>query len=331
MNFKDFMTELDDNLKHVYLLSGNENFYIDKAREKILQKLKVTRQDIFVLEYKEKMSIHEVINMIGTSPLFTRLNVTIVRNATFFSGEGKFDALEKVLKDMLPTSYVIFIAESVDKRRKLYKTVQKIGATLEAEPLRAWEVGDWLNEKLKSIGKVMYGQARNFFNERIEILPEISLWYLENELNKVADYVTGKEITAADLQKILTEPPELSNFAIIDAVNAKQTEKALMILRNQLRDVYKTPLIISLLVRHIRQLMLAKFYLNRGMNAKDLTKLLEVSSPYIAQKIAKATASYKSELLEEVFLELADVDFDFKIGRAGTESLEKIVIKLCRR
>lgn len=331
MNFKDFMTELDSDLKHVYLLSGKENFYIDKAREKILKKLKVTRQNIFVLEYKDKMSIHEVINLIDTSPLFTRLNITIVRNATFFSGEGKFDALEKVLKDMLPTSYVIFIAESVDKRRKLYKTVQKIGATLEAEPLRSWEVGDWLNEKLKSLGKVMYGQARNFFNERIEILPEISLWYLENELNKVADYVTGKEITAADLQKILTEPPELSNFAITEAVNAKQTEKALMILRNQLRDVYKAPLIIGLLVRHVRQLMLAKFYIKRGMSAKDLTKPLEVSSSYIAQKIATAAASFKPELLEEVFLELADVDFDFKMGRAGAESLEKIVIKLCRR
>ena len=331
MNFKDFMTELDSDLKHVYLLSGKENFYIDKAREKILKKLKVTRQEIFVIDFKEKIPISNIISTIETSPLFTRQNVTLVRNATFFSGEGKFDALEKVLKDMLPTSYVIFIAESVDKRRKLYKTISKVGATLEAEPLRAWEVGDWLNEKLKSIGKVMNGQARKFFAERLEILPEISLWYLENELNKVADYVTGKEITAADLQQILTEPPELSNFAIIDAVNSKQTEKAVSIMRNQLRDVYKIPLIIGLLVRHVRQLMLAKFYLKRGINAKDLVRPLEVASPYIAQKIATAAASYKSELLEKIFLELADVDFIFKIGCAGVEAVEKIVIKLCRR
>ena len=325
------MQELDGDLKHVYLLSGKENFYIDKAREKILSKLKVTRQDIFVIYFKDKMPISDVINIIDTSPLFTRQNVTVVRNATFFSGEGKFDALDKVLKNMLPTSYVIFIAKSVDKRRKLYKTVQKVGAILEAEPLRAWEVGDWLNEKLKSLGKTMNGQARKFFAERLEILPEISLWYLENELNKVADYVAGKEITAADLQQILTEPPELSNFAIIDAVNAKQTEKAVSILRNQLRDVYKIPLIIGLLVRHVRQLMTAKFYLKRGINAKDLVKPLEVASPYIAQKIATAAAGYKSSLLEEIFLELADLDFNFKIGCAGAEALEKIVIKLCRR
>ena len=325
------MKELDGGLKHVYLLSGKETFYIDKAREKILSKLKIPRQDIFTLDYKDKIPISDVINLIETSPLFTSLNVVIIRNATFFSGEGKFESLEKSLSDILPTTYVIFIAESADKRRKLYKTVSKVGAILEAEQLRAWEVGDWLNEKLKSIRKTMNGQARKFFSERIEVLPEISLWYLENELDKVAAYVSEKEITVADLQKILTEPPELSNFAIIDAINAKQTEKALQILRNQLRDVYKIPLIIGLLVRNVRQLILAKFYLKRGMKSKELTKPLEVSSPYIAQKIGAASASYSSKLLEEIFLELADVDFNFKVGRAGAESLEKIVVKLCRR
>ena len=129
----------------------------------------------------------------------------------------------------------------------------------------------------------------------------------------------------------MAEPPELSNFAIIDAINAKQTEKALLILRNQLRDIYKAPLIIGLLVRHIRQLMLAKFHLKRGMQSKELARPLEVASPFIAQKIGDASRSYTPKILEETFLELADVDFNFKFGRAGAEAIEKIVVKLCRR
>ena len=331
MNFKEFMKELDGELKHVYLLSGKENFYIDKAREKILSKLKISRQDVFNIEYKEKMPLSEVINAIDTSPLFSPLNVVVVRNATFFSADGKFDALENSLTNILPSSYVIFIAESADKRRKLYKAVAKIGATLEAEQLRSWQIGEWLEEKLKSIGKTMNGAARKFFSERVEMLPEISLWYLENEFDKVSAYVGGREITATDLQRMLAEPPELSNFAIIDAINAKQTEKALLILRNQLRDIYKAPLIIGLLVRHIRQLMLAKFHLKRGMKSRELVRPLEVASPFIAQKIGDASRSYTPKILEETFLELADVDFDFKFGRAGAEALERIVVKLCRR
>ena len=325
------MKELDGELKHVYLLSGKENFYIDKAREKILSKLKILRQDVFYIDYKDKMPLSEVVNAIDTSPLFSPLNVVVVRNATFFSADEKFDALENALTNILPSSYVIFITESADKRRKIYKTVAKIGATLEAEQLRSWQIGEWLDEKLKSIGKTMNGQARKYFSERVEMLPEISLWYLENELDKVAAYVGGRDITATDLQRIMAEPPELSNFAIIDAINAKQTEKALLILRNQLRDIYKAPLIIGLLVRHIRQLMLAKFHLKRGMQSKELARPLEVASPFIAQKIGDASRSYTPKILEETFLELADVDFNFKFGRAGAEAIEKIVVKLCRR
>ncbi len=325
------MKELDGELKHVYLLSGKENFYIDMAREKILSKLKISRQDVFNIEYKEKMPLSEVINAIDTSLLFSPLNVVVVRNATFFSADIKTDALENSLMNILPSSYVIFIVESADKRRKLYKAVSKIGAMLEAEQIRSWQIGEWLDEKLKSIGKTMNGAARKFFSERVEMLPEISLWYLENELDKVAAYVGGREITATDLQRIMAEPPELSNFAIIDAINAKQTDKALLILRNQLRDIYKAPLIIGLLVRHVRQLMLAKFHLKRGMKSKELARPLEVASPFIAQKIGDASRSYTPKILEETFLELADVDFDFKFGRAGAEALERIVVKLCRR
>ena len=331
MKFKDFMKDIDGGLKHVYLLCGKEKFYIDKAIEKILSKLKITRQDVFTIDFKEKMPITDVVNAIDTAPFFSNLNVVLVRNATFFSADVKSDSLEKVLKDMLPTNYVIFVTDSVDKRRKLYKSILKIAAVLEAEPLKAWEVSDWLNEKLKSLGKNMDGQARRFFSERIELLPEISLWYLENEMNKIAEFVGSKDITATALQKIMTEPPELSNFAIIDAINAKQPEKAVMILRNALRDINKMPLIIGLLVRNIRQFMTAKIYLKRGTAEKDLVRPLEVTSVYIAQKIAATSKSYSSRILEETFLELADLDFNFKTGRAGAEALEKIVVKLCRR
>ncbi len=331
MKFKDFMKDIDGGLKHVYLLCGQEKFYIDKAIEKILSKLKITRQDVFTIDFKEKMPITDVVNAIDTAPFFSKYNVVIVRNATFFSEDGKFDSLEKVLKDMMPANYVIFVAESADKRRKLYKAVSKIAAVLDAEPLKAWEVGDWLNEKLKSLGKNMDGQARRFFSERIELLPEISLWYLENEMNKIAEFVGGKDITANALKTIMTEPPELSNFAIIDAINAKKPEKAVMILQNALRDINKMPLIIGLLVRNIRQFMTAKIYLKRGTAERDLVKPLEVTSPYIAQKIAAVSKSYSSRILEEVFLELADLDFNFKTGRAGAEALEKIIVKLCRR
>ena len=55
MKFKDFMTELDKDLKNVYLLCGEETFYIDKAREKIFAKLQVEKSEVVTLDFAEKI------------------------------------------------------------------------------------------------------------------------------------------------------------------------------------------------------------------------------------------------------------------------------------
>ncbi len=330
MKFKEFMKALDGALKHVYLLSGEETFYIDKAREKILSKLQTTRENLIVLDCSEKIPLADVISTIDTAPFFIPQNVVLVKNAPYFSAESKADRLEPILQNMLDTNYVIFVAKSIDKRKKLYKIIDKVGAILEAEPLRPWQIDDWLNDKLKSIGKNMYTEARRYFSERVAILPEISLWYLENEFDKIALNVAGKEITVADLQKNLLEPPEVSNFAVTDAIDAKRPKAAVKILRTQIRGDKTFMIALSVLINHVRKLIRGKYFLKCGIRGDNFAKKLEMH-PYIAQKFEKTVASYPEKVLENIYLELADADFNLKTGRAGEETLERIVIKLCLR
>ena len=330
MNFKDFMKTLNGKIKNVYLLSGEETFYIDKAREKILSKLQVEKNDVTTIDYNNKIPISEIVNAIDSAPFFNPKNIVIVKNAQFFGTESKSERLEKTVEHMLPTNYVIFIAKNADKRKKLYKIVAKVGEILEAEPLKSWEVDKWLEEKLSSIRKTMNFEAKRYFIERISILPEISLWYLENEFEKISLNVPGREITLKDLQRNLLEMPEVSNFAIVDAINAKKIKSAVGILRTQMRNLNNSVIVITVLSRHVRQLLLAKFYMKNSVTGNALAQKLEMH-PFIAKKFEKVVPTYPSKLLEEIFIELADADFNFKTGRAGVETLEKIVLKLCRR
>ncbi len=331
MKFKEFMSALDGEIKNVYLLSGAETFFIDKAREKILARLGVDKAtELLMFDCDTKPALGEIISAIDSSPLFSSRNVVLVKNAPFFSAEKKFERLEGILRDMLPTNYVIFTAKAADKRRKLYKIISQVGAILEAEPLRPWEVDDWLNDKLKSLGKIMRGEARRHFNERLGILPEISLWYLENELDKIALNVTGEEITAADLRRNMLAPPEVSNFALTDAVDERKPEKAIYLLRQQARVPAKLPLVVTLLVNHVRRLLRAKHFMAQGVTGRRLGEPLEMN-PYIAQKLGETAKSYRPELLEAVFVELATADFKLKTGQADVEVLERLLIKLCKR
>ena len=330
MNFKDFMKMIDIKLKHVYLLSGEETFYIDKARDKIFQKLQVDKSDVVKIDCNEKIPISEIVTAIDSAPFFNPKNVVLVKNAPFFSAENKSERLENVLQNMQETNYVIFTAKTADKRKKLYKIVSNVGEVLDAEPLKSWQLEDWLKEKLRTIGKVITLDARMYFLERIGVLPEISLWYLENEFEKICLNVRGQQITLEDLQRNLLEMPEVSNFAIVDAINARKLKNAVQILRTQMRNVNNFVLVITVLSRHVRQLLLAKFYLKNKIRGDELAKKLEMH-PFIAKKFEKVVPTYPTKLLEEIFIEIADADYNFKIGRAGVESLEKIVIRLCTR
>ncbi len=331
MKFKEFMNALDREIKNVYLLCGEENFFIDKARDKILARLNVDKAtELVTFDCNSKPALADIISAIDSSPFFGAKNVVLVKNATVFSSEKKSDRLENILKDMQPTNFVIFTAKTADKRRKLYKIISQVGAILEADPLRSWEIDSWLNEKLSSLGKTMRGEARRFFNERVGILPEISLWYLENELDKVALNVAGKEITADDLRRNMLAPPEVSNFALTDAVDDKNPAKAFYLLEQQAKIPGKIPLVITLLVNHVRRLIRAKFFMAQGVTGRRLGEPLEMN-PYIAQKVGETSKSYRAELLEESFIELAEADFKLKTGRAGVEILERIIFKLCKR
>lgn len=331
MKFADFMSALDGTVKNVYLLVGAETFFIDKARDKIFSRLGVDKStELVTIDCDSKPTIGEIVSTIDSSPFFGSRNVVLVKNANFFAADTKSERLENVLRDMQPTNFVIFTAKAADKRRRLYKIVAKFGEILEAEPLRPWEVDGWLNQKLSSLGKIMRGEARRHFNERLGILPEISLWYLENELDKVALNVTGNEITAADLRRNMLSPPEVSNFALTDAVDERKTSKAVYLLKAQARDFSKLPLVTTLLANHLRRLLRAKFFMAQGVTGRRLAEPLEMN-PYIAQKIGETSRGYSEKLLQETFVELAEADFKLKTGRAGVESLEKIVVRLCNR
>ena len=344
MKFNEFMSDLKKGKpKQVYLLAGAESYFIDRAREKLLSLLfedKAARRDgLTVLDCDNKIDISEIIAVLDTAPLFVEKNVVLIKNATLFKSRSSDDAdksdakaeqLIKVLSNMIETNYAIFMTnDTPDKRKKLYKTITKIGGVLEAEQLKSYQLEPWLNDKLKSLKMTMDTDARQYFTETAAMMPEISLGLLDNELDKVALYVKGDRIKRKELQNVLADLPEISNFALIDAIGAKDLQKAMRLLELQNDDVKNVMITMALLVRQVRMLMRAKHFMSKGVYGKALGEPLGMN-PFIAQKTGEAAKKFTAPVLEEALLELAAADYGLKTGTAGAEVLEHAVMKLIR-
>lgn len=336
--------------RQVYLLSGEESYYIDKARDRILAALfpegSEAMQDA-LQKLGADTDVDTLIGQIESAPFFADKNVILCPGGRFFKEKkgaedekkpargGKKATPEErliaVLSSMPPYSYVIFdLREKADKRRKLYKTVDKYGAVLESEAVRAWTIGDWLRDKLLEIGKELDREAYAYFTGAVGMMQQISLSYLDKEFDKLALYTTERRLTRKNLLQVFSSIPEVSGFAMVDAVNAKDVKRALQLLQRQIDDGVYMPLILGLLVRQVRQLWQIKTLMAKGLRGRQLAGPLELN-PFIAEKAFKASHGFTEAQLKKAFLDLAEADYRLKTGQGGPELLESVIIDLCRK
>ena len=347
MKFGEFMAGLQkDGLKHVYLLAGEEHYYIDKALERILAKLfsSAQEQSSGLQKITGSVNLDDLAGLIETAPFFASKNVLLLQDSTLFkekkgeeqketarAGKDKsLEALLALLADMPDYSYVIFVQNGkADKRRKIYKVVEKAGAVLEAEAIRAWNIDDWLQGKLQSLNKDMDSEARAYFSGVISTMQTISLEFLDREFDKLALFTEERRISRVLLEKVFAGLPEVSVFALLDAISERKAKKAMQLLRRQLSDGTYFTVILALLTRHVRQLWQAQVLQKQGVRGKALAKPLELN-PFIAEKLGRAAMQFPEPVLKRNMLELIDADYLLKTGQAGDEVLEHVVIDLCR-
>lgn len=343
MKFGEFMVKLQQQQDcHLFLLAGEEHYYIDKALKKIMAGLFPQPQEAAesVQKITADIDTDDLIGMIETAPFFADKNVLLLRNTSLFKpkadGEKKTAAKDKkmerllaVLADMPSFSYVIFVTgDKADKRRKLYKTIEKYGLVLEAEAVRAWNINDWLQGKLQAINRELDRDAYAYFQGAVSMMQQISLEFLDREFDKLALFAKERRITKAELVQVFAGLPEVSIFSLMDAISERNSRKALMLLKRQLADGTYFTVILALLTRHVRQLWQAKTLQAKGIRGKALAKPMELN-PFIAEKIGRAAAQFPEAVLKAAMLELIDADYWLKTGQAGEEILEHTVIRLC--
>ncbi len=344
MKYSEFMGRLDSGkLPHIFLLAGEEHYYIEKARQAIFKGLGADKEDFAdsLQKFTGEVGLDTLIGTIETAPFFTEKNIVLVQDTPLFKAakgeatgkerEKQLAGLISLLEDMPPYSYVLFISrEKPDKRKKLFKAVEKTGLVLEAEPVRAWNIGDWLQDKLREIGKELDREAYGYFQGAVSLMQPISLEFLDSEFDKLALYTEDRRINKGQLMQVFASLPEVSNFALLDAVSARDVRKALFLLKRQLSEGTYFTIILALLTRHVRQLWQAKLLMSKGIRGKALARPLELN-PYIAERLGQAAERFSEQALKEAMLELIDADYRLKTGQAGEEVLEHAIILLCKK
>lgn len=277
---KDLERELKQGkLAPVYLLFGPEGYLRDEAARAITDE---ALRDTLLREFNEftfnlaQTDVHSAIAAAEQLPMMASRRVVRLRD---FNKLVEFDeeVLLRYLARPSESTVMLFVAEDVDKRRKLSRTLLQECAAFEFTYLKVPELRAWARNYLKSLKSEIDEQT---LQQVIELAGN-DVRILSNELNKLAiAALPGGRITPDVVNALVGRSRELSNFELADHLIARNRRRALETLKHLLADGAEPVMLIGLIASNYHRLALARELLARG-SRQDVFK--QVPMPFYKQ------------------------------------------------
>jgi DNA polymerase-3 subunit delta len=309
----------------VYLLFGAETYLRDLAAKTIADfvfpdasSLRDFNETEFSLNQTENLQYAlasaEQLPMIASRRVIRITDVKI--SATSAKDNLKEDyeeILSRYLKHPAETSVLIFVADELDKRRKMSKLLIENSVAVEFTALEENDLRKWIRDKAKDLGADIDEKAANHLIGLIGA----DARKITSEVEKLAvAALPDKLITYELVETLVPNSREISNFDLTDHLIAKNKTKALHTLKKILDDGAEPLMLLGLIANNFHRLFLAKEMMNQGVERKEVARIMRL--PYGKQEDFLATARRTdSARFARIMRRIAETDVAIKTSKGG--------------
>lgn len=302
----------------VYLFQGPEEFIKRSAVDKLRALLLPEGLEILNETVLEGAGANEIIESAETLPVMCDKRLVLVKDWALLTGaKAKDEAadaerFEKWLPSAPDTCVTVFLLRGeADKRKKVYKAMEKHAKIISFSNLTDGEIAKWISGRLKPKKKVMRTEAVN----ALIFLAGRDLTRLSGEVDKLAAYVGEKEeILKEDVQAAVTPSAESNVFFMIDALVAGDAARAYEIL-NAMLDAGEGPIgILAMITRQLRLMTHVKLLRDDGIPLAEIERRCGIQH-FVGQRVYTQCARLSAKKLEEGYRAGVDSDFEAKSGK----------------
>ena len=322
------MSIIDEDIKngklnHIYLIYGAESFLRKHYKERLKKALSPDDDSMNYSYFEGKdMAVGEIIDLAETMPFLSDRRTIIMENSPFFKGEG--EKLAEYLSEIPDTTYLVFVEENVDKRSKLYKSIQKNGCVVEAAGLSEDKIITWILGILKRDNKKITQNTMQYLLDKIGTDME----NIRQEVEKLICYCNDREvITNEDIDAVCTTQISNQIFEMLDAMANKRQKTALQLYYNLLALKEPPMRILFLIGRQFNLLLQARMLKQKGYGDRVIAEKIGVP-PFAATKYLNQASKFKLDDLKNAVSECVEADEAVKNGtRNDRLSVELLIIK----
>lgn len=318
MDVKQLVAEIKKgDLKPIYFLMGEESYYIDKISDFIEDNVLDEAEKGFnqMVLYGRDVSIDDIVSNAKRYPMMAERQVVIVKEAQYLS--RTIEKLAKYAENPQPTTVLVvnYKYKKLDKRKALYKTINKVGVVFESKKLYENQVPDWIRRVLK-------GQGYDILPKAAQMLVEFlgtDLSKVNNELNKLKIVLPkGTQITPDHIEENIGISKDYNNFELRKAIGERNVVKANQIAKYFADNPKDNPFVvtIALLFNFFSQLL--HLHGMSDKNPRSVASALKVN-PYFVNEYLIAARNYPMKKVSSVIGVLRE--FDVKGKGVGANAI----------
>lgn len=272
--------------KNIYLLAGEETYYIDVITDFFQDNVLDESQREFDLTvvYGKDTDMVSVVNAAKRYPMMSPFQLVIVKEAQNIKD---WDNLSYYLKNPLKSTILVFAYKYgvPDKRRKWFVEIENQGVFFVSNKLRDYELGKWISEYAKS-KNVMVDEKAVFM---LADFLGTDLSKIVNELDKLLITLPKNQqrITPEHIEKNIGISKDFNVFELQAALINRDTLKANRIIRYFSANKKANPMVLVLaqLFNFFSNLMLYHYLANKSDSA--VASELKIH-PYFVKEYSRA-------------------------------------------
>ena len=316
--------------KPVYFLAGEEPYYIDLITEYIQEKVLPESEKAFnqIVLYGDDTNIAAIIDTARRFPMMSSHQVLIIKEAQSLK---KLEDLIIYLEKPLLSTILVFSYKykTIDKRTKLYKSLESHGVYFESARIRDYLIPGWIERYLMLKGIKTDPSASALLTEYLGT----DLHKIVNELDKlIITLPPGKpNITTALIEKNIGISKDYNNFELQKAIGEKNILRANMIVHYFADNPRDNPLTLSIasLFGFFSKLLTFHYLTDKSKN--NVAAVLKVN-PFFVKDYESSASKYNVAKTVQIISLLRVYDMRSKgFGDAGTDPgdlLKELVFRI---
>ncbi|TNJ46559.1 DNA polymerase III subunit delta [Tamlana fucoidanivorans] len=307
------------NFKPIYFLMGEEPYYIDKISDLIEDSVLSEEERGFnqMVLYGRDVSVEDIVSSAKRFPMMAEYQVVMVKEAQDLA--RSIEKLSKYAENPQPTTILVvnYKYKKIDKRKSLYKAINKIGVVYESKKLYENQVADWIRRVLSPRKYTITPKAAQML---VEFLGT-DLSKINNELEKLQIILPeNTQISPEHIEENIGISKDYNNFELRKAIGERNSIKAYKIVNYFGDNPKDNPMVVtvSLLFNFFSQLL--HFHGLQDKSPRHVASALKIN-PYFVNEYVSAARNYPMKKVSTVVATLRD--FDLKSKGVGANSVSQ--------